>query len=366
MTTDEWLRIGEVAKRTGLSHRTLRHYDELGLLVPSGRTDGDYRLYSRTDLDRLLAIQHLKSLGISLKEIADVLDHPGADAAALLARHIAVVEDRLAKEQELLTRLRRLQQAAESGWDEVLGAIALTEQLRHPEPQVRFRAALSAHAGAPREELLDLIASDAEPGVREAATWAFVQHGPEVTSELAALIDGDDEARHALAHVLGKLRSPAGLNLLVRLLNDPESRVAAKAAFSLGQLGLADAVEPLVTALSNAHEAVRAEAVRALAQLPANSAALSQALGSRSATARLHAAEALGLVADESTAPQLIDAVSDADEEVAVAALFALGQLHGTDAQDAVNGVARTGTGRLGTLARRLVADRDRPTENTV
>ena len=55
----EALRIGEVARRTGLSPRTLRHYDQLGLLVPSQRSTGDYRLYSREDLVRLLAIAHL-------------------------------------------------------------------------------------------------------------------------------------------------------------------------------------------------------------------------------------------------------------------------------------------------------------------
>ena len=50
-----WLRIGDVVERTGLTHRTLRHYDELGLLSPSGRSSGDYRLYSEDDLRRLLA-----------------------------------------------------------------------------------------------------------------------------------------------------------------------------------------------------------------------------------------------------------------------------------------------------------------------
>ena len=84
-----WLRIGEVARRTGLTQRTLRHYDQLGLLVPGGRSDGDYRLYSRADLERLLEIQHLKSLGLSLAEVAEALDDPGADAATLLARHVA-------------------------------------------------------------------------------------------------------------------------------------------------------------------------------------------------------------------------------------------------------------------------------------
>ena len=137
-----WLRIGEVARRTGLTQRTLRHYDQLGLLVPGGRSDGDYRLYSRADLERLLEIQHLKSLGLSLAEVAEALDDPGADAATLLARHVAEVERRVAQEEELLTRLRRLQQAAGTGWEDVLEVIRLTERLRHPDAPVRFEATL--------------------------------------------------------------------------------------------------------------------------------------------------------------------------------------------------------------------------------
>lgn len=103
---DDWLRIGEVARRSGLTLRTLRHYDDLGLLVPSGRTGGDYRLYAPDDLRRLLDIQHLKSLGLSLDEVAAALDDPAFDASAALERHIAVVEERLAAERELLARLR--------------------------------------------------------------------------------------------------------------------------------------------------------------------------------------------------------------------------------------------------------------------
>lgn len=110
----EWLRIGELARRTGLTQRALRHYDEIGLLVPSGRSGGDYRLYSRADVERLLAVQHLKSLGLSLAEIAEALNGEGAEPGELLARHAEVVERRIAEEQELLARLRRLQRAAEA------------------------------------------------------------------------------------------------------------------------------------------------------------------------------------------------------------------------------------------------------------
>lgn len=156
----EWLRIGELARRTGLTQRALRHYDEIGLLVPSGRSGGDYRLYSRADVERLLAVQHLKSLGLSLAEIAEALNGEGAEPGCL--RHAEVVERRIAEEQELLARLRRLQRAAEAspgavgapratgeddpaaggtaaqaGWDDVPESIALAERLRHVDADVR-------------------------------------------------------------------------------------------------------------------------------------------------------------------------------------------------------------------------------------
>ena len=67
------MHIGEVAERTGLSLRTLRHYDEVGLLPPSGRTHGGFRLYTDGDLERLLLIRRMKPLGFSLQEMADVL-----------------------------------------------------------------------------------------------------------------------------------------------------------------------------------------------------------------------------------------------------------------------------------------------------
>lgn len=68
------MHIGALAERTGMSLRTLRHYDETGLLEPSGRTEGGFRLYTERDLSRLLVIRRMKPLGFSLDEMADLLD----------------------------------------------------------------------------------------------------------------------------------------------------------------------------------------------------------------------------------------------------------------------------------------------------
>ena len=67
------MHIGELAEKTGLSLRTIRHYDEVGLLKPSGRTDGGFRLYTQHDLSRLMLIRRMKPLGFPLEEMTDLL-----------------------------------------------------------------------------------------------------------------------------------------------------------------------------------------------------------------------------------------------------------------------------------------------------
>ena len=67
------MQIGEVAERTALSLRTIRYYEEVGLVTPSSRTTGGFRLYSQTDVARLLLIRRMKPLDFSLEEMKDVL-----------------------------------------------------------------------------------------------------------------------------------------------------------------------------------------------------------------------------------------------------------------------------------------------------
>ncbi|RWR18925.1 MerR family DNA-binding transcriptional regulator [Microbacterium enclense] len=67
------MQIGELAERTGLSIRTLRHYDEIGLLRPSARSEGGFRLYTADDESRLLLIRRMKPLGYSLEQMGELL-----------------------------------------------------------------------------------------------------------------------------------------------------------------------------------------------------------------------------------------------------------------------------------------------------
>lgn len=74
MTDDAHLQIGQVAVRTELSINTVRHYDEVGLVTPSARSAGGFRLYTESDVDRLLVIRRMKPLGFTLLEMKDLLD----------------------------------------------------------------------------------------------------------------------------------------------------------------------------------------------------------------------------------------------------------------------------------------------------
>lgn len=105
------MHIGELAERAGMSLRTIRHYDEVGLLVPSGRTTGGFRVYTEQDLERLLVIRRMKPLGFSLEEMAELLrvvDGLAAaepsDEASLAARLDEFLADARARHAELVER----------------------------------------------------------------------------------------------------------------------------------------------------------------------------------------------------------------------------------------------------------------------
>jgi len=96
--------IGELARATGLTVRTLRYYDQRGLLSPLSRTEGGHRCYTSGDVRRLHRIVALRSLGISLKEIGTLLDTE-PDPTGLLRRQLDVVDDCIRNATSLRARL---------------------------------------------------------------------------------------------------------------------------------------------------------------------------------------------------------------------------------------------------------------------
>ena len=83
------LKVGELARRTGLTVRTLHHFDQIGLLKPSARSESGYRLYGRDDVARLHGIQALRYLGLPLKEIAGMLAGAGEALPVIVGRGYA-------------------------------------------------------------------------------------------------------------------------------------------------------------------------------------------------------------------------------------------------------------------------------------
>ncbi|KVT99685.1 MerR family transcriptional regulator [Burkholderia ubonensis] len=102
------LKVGELAKRSGLTVRTLHHYHAIGLLTPSARADNGYRLYDRDDIARLHQIQALHRFGLSLAEIGDYLNQPGAPLVDLVAKQITLLDRQIEQSAQLRERLVRL------------------------------------------------------------------------------------------------------------------------------------------------------------------------------------------------------------------------------------------------------------------
>ena len=111
--------IGEVAERVGLSLRTIRHYEEVGLVPPSGRSAGGFRLYTDDDIERLRLVKHMKPLDFTLEEMRDLLD----------------ARDRLAEDADdderaaLLGKLSMYAAAAESRCQKLRGELDAAEAM---------------------------------------------------------------------------------------------------------------------------------------------------------------------------------------------------------------------------------------------
>ena len=107
MTKTHW-KIGELAKRTGVSIRTLHHYDEIGLLSPSHRTGSGHRLYGREEVVRLQQVLSLRQMGFSLGDIRDMLAHRPSEARHVIELHIVRLKEQIAMQQDLCARLEAI------------------------------------------------------------------------------------------------------------------------------------------------------------------------------------------------------------------------------------------------------------------
>ncbi|MGO4372841.1 MerR family transcriptional regulator [Paenibacillus sp. 2TAB19] len=101
-------KVGDLAKLTGLTVRTLRFYDQIGLFSPSGQTESGHRLYNERDLSRLHQILSLKELGLSLEEIKSVLVGGQYSPLEIVGLQINQINEQIKQQQKLLEQLRHV------------------------------------------------------------------------------------------------------------------------------------------------------------------------------------------------------------------------------------------------------------------
>jgi DNA-binding transcriptional MerR regulator len=131
---DKHMQIGEVAARTELSLRTIRHYEETGLVVPSARSQGGFRLYTETDVARLMVIRRMKPLGFTLEQMRDLLDATDrldADDDLDTDEHEALLERVRGYERAAVEQVEKLRVQLSRAED---FAATLRQRLEAPEP----------------------------------------------------------------------------------------------------------------------------------------------------------------------------------------------------------------------------------------
>lgn len=331
--------IGEVARRSGVSARMLRHYESLGLVRPSGRTNAGYREYSGEDIRRIFHVESLRSLGLSLRETARALDDPGFVPAVLVGELVERTRQRIAAETELLNRLRRIDAADPAGWEAVLQAVALLQALGSKSPDARQRAALSSadEVPVPVEALVEAVLSETEPNVAGALRWALARSGGGVPALAEGLGSPVGAVRERAVLSLAELPCEEAASQLREALVHPDAVVRGYAALALGSRGEADAVPILVgMVVAGRNDTDAADALGVLARDEATADRIATGLAARLAdaatppAARGRLTQALADIPGRTASHALAELSRDADRAVALTAAYLLRLRDGT------------------------------------
>jgi Cu(I)-responsive transcriptional regulator len=108
------MKIGSLARTTGIPAKTIRYYESVGLLAPPPRSDGNYRVYGAGDVATLRFVQRARRLGFSIKEVESLValwhdrQRASADVRSLAATHLAAIEEKLHELREMRDTLRHL------------------------------------------------------------------------------------------------------------------------------------------------------------------------------------------------------------------------------------------------------------------
>ncbi|MBC2904285.1 HEAT repeat domain-containing protein [Streptomyces cupreus] len=325
--------IGDVARRSGVSARMLRHYESLGLVQPTGRTPTGYREYSNADIQRIFHIESLRSLGLSLRDVGRALDDPGFKPSELVADLIRQTRERIAREQELLRHLRRIDAAEPSGWENVLQIVSLLQALTSESAGKRQRAALSSveEVPVPVEALVDAVLNETEPNVAGALRWALAQTGEAALALLAeGLASPEAEVRKRAVQAVAEIPNAAATALLQDALTSSDLAVRRCAALPLSAHGVVDSIPTLINMIADGvNDVDAADALGALAREPSVAETIAADVINRLAdsttdAARRRLAQALADIPGTTASRALAELSDDQDRAVALTATYLL------------------------------------------
>ncbi|NJC55878.1 MerR family transcriptional regulator [Brevibacterium marinum] len=253
--------IGEVARRSGVSARMLRHYESLGLVDPSERTSNGYREYSAADIGRIFHIEGLRKLGMSLADIGPVLSDPAFDPSHLMYDLIEASKRRIAVEQELLAHLEQIDRLHHADGEALLLTIDLMRSLESRDVIQRHKAALGSgvDGAVPVESLSAAVLNESVLNAAGAMRWALAQSGPEAVRYLEKGMDDlsvdvrrnalqalDEIRRNTPRSELGPVAEASITDALHSGLSDTDLEVRSNAALILGRMGDQAAVPDLL------------------------------------------------------------------------------------------------------------------------
>ncbi|HTE17262.1 MAG TPA: MerR family transcriptional regulator [Armatimonadota bacterium] len=183
-------KVGELARRTGLTVRALHHYEEIGLLTPSERTEAGHRLYAEEDIVRLQQIMSLRQLGFPLEEVRECLRRPAFSPRRVIELHLCRLREQVALQQRLCGRLEAIATALHSA-----ETVSIEELIRTIEEIKRVE---SYYTPEQLKELETRRLELGEEGMRKAeADWEELI--AQVRAEKDAGTDPADERVRALA-----------------------------------------------------------------------------------------------------------------------------------------------------------------------
>ncbi|MFQ6855715.1 MerR family transcriptional regulator [Streptomyces sp. 35M1] len=323
--------IGEVARRSGVSARMLRHYESLGLVRPSGRTGSGYREYSGEDVRRIFHIESLRAMGLSLREVGRALDDPGFTPADLVDDLIRRTRERIAAETELLIRLDRVHATDPAGWEDVLQVLALLRALGSTSAGTRQRAALASVDEVPVEALAQAALGEGDPYVAGALRWALSRSGGGAALLAEGLGSPVAAVRERAVRALAEMPGREAATLLRDALVSPDAVVRGRAALTLGARGEAAAVPVLVGMIvAGSNDTDAADALSVLAGDDAAADRIASLLvgrigdGTTGQPARGRLTQALAGIPGATASRALADLVGDADRAVALTATYLL------------------------------------------